>query len=119
MVQKSLDAKLARIHADPHGAKDFILADAKDADMAFGLAAPGIDHVTGQPRSLAEFRDQIREIVRQGLVDVMLMSLSTSEQVAQSYGKTSRSTGRHNGIPSESTGTRIVRSAMLTNARIF
>ena len=38
---KSLDAKLASIHADPHGAKDFILADAKDADMAAGLAATG------------------------------------------------------------------------------
>ena len=33
---KSLDQKLANIHADPHGAKDFILADAKDADMAAG-----------------------------------------------------------------------------------
>ena len=36
---KSLDEKLARIHADPHGARDFILADAKDADMGFGIAA--------------------------------------------------------------------------------
>ena len=30
-------------------------------------------------RSLAEYRDQMREIVRQGLVDIMLMSASTSE----------------------------------------
>ena len=45
---KSLDEKLANIHADPHGAKDFILADAKDADMAAGLAAPGEDPVTGK-----------------------------------------------------------------------
>ena len=37
---KSLDTKLARIVSDP-GCRDFILADAKDADMAFGLAAPG------------------------------------------------------------------------------
>jgi hypothetical protein len=76
---KTLDAKLASIHADPAGAGDFILADAKDADMAYGLAAPGVDPVTGAARSLAEFRDQIREIVRQGLVDIMLMSVSTSE----------------------------------------
>ena len=41
MVQKTLDQKLARIHADPHGAKDFILADAKDADMALAIGAPG------------------------------------------------------------------------------
>jgi hypothetical protein len=76
---KSLDAKLAHIHADPAGAGDFILADAKDADMARGLAATGVDLATGRPRSLADYRDQMREIVRQGLVDIMLMSVSTSE----------------------------------------
>jgi hypothetical protein len=76
---KSLDAKLAAIHADPGGSREFILADAKDADMAFGLAATGADLVTGRRRSLAEFRDQIGEIVAQGLVDIMLMSPSTAE----------------------------------------
>ena len=40
---KSLDAKLASIHAAPGSAPDFILADAKDADMAAGLAATGAD----------------------------------------------------------------------------
>ncbi len=78
-MQKSLDIKLANIHRDPHGAKDFILADAKDADMAAGLAAPGKDARTGKIRSLADYRDQMREIVKQGLVDIMLMSCSTSE----------------------------------------
>src|SRR5690242_5917415 len=76
---KSLDQKIANIRANPSGAKDFILADAKDADMATGLAATGKDPVTGRPRSLSEYRDQMREIVRQGLVDIMLMSASTSE----------------------------------------
>lgn len=79
---KSLDQKLANIHADPHGARDFILADAKDADMAAGLAAPGMDARTGKIRSLAEYRDQMREVVRQGLVDIMLMSASTAEMLA-------------------------------------
>jgi len=79
---KTLDAKLAAIHADPAGAPDFILADAKDADMAFGLAATGIDPATGRPRSLAAFRDQMREVVRQGLVDIMLMSASTNDVLA-------------------------------------
>ncbi|MDB5289893.1 MAG: hypothetical protein JWL69_1134 [Phycisphaerales bacterium] len=78
-LNRSLDAKVASIRANPHGAKDFILADAKDADMAAGLAAPGKDAVTGKVRSLAEYRDQMREIVKQGLVDIMLMSASTSE----------------------------------------
>lgn len=75
---KTLDTKLANIHADPFKAKDFILGDAKDADKAAGLAAPGIDPRTGRMRSLADYRDQMREITRQGLVDIMLMSCSTS-----------------------------------------
>src|SRR5215212_9779942 len=79
---KTLDQKLANIHANPGGARDFILADAKDADMATGLAATGKDPVTGKQRSLAEYRDQMREIVRQGLVDIMLMSASTMDLLA-------------------------------------
>src|SRR6476661_434213 len=78
-MQKSLDTKLANIHTNPHRATDFILADAKDADMATGLAATGKDAVTGKPRSLAEYRDQMRQVVRQGLVDILLMSASTSD----------------------------------------
>src|ERR1700736_3823209 len=83
MVQKSLDLKLARIHADPRGCKDFILADAKDADMALSIGAPGKSPESHpgevRYRSLAEFRDIITRIVEEKLVDVMLMSASTSE----------------------------------------
>src|SRR5947208_16527379 len=86
MNMKTLDQKLARIHADPSGAKDFILADAKDADMAFGVGAPGLspERHDGELRfrTLAEYRAQIREILEQGLVDIMLMSASTSEVLA-------------------------------------
>jgi len=83
-VTKSLDEKLARIHADPHGARDFILADAKDADMALSIGAPGKSPERWpdgevRHRTLAEFRGIIEEIVEQGLVDIMLMSASTSE----------------------------------------
>lgn len=82
-MQKSLDARLARIHADPAGAKDFLLADAKDADMALGIGAPGKspESYPGEVRfrSLAEWRDVITQIVEQGLVDIMLMSASTCE----------------------------------------
>src|SRR5437763_7182804 len=83
MVQKSLDQKLQRIHADPRGCKNFILADAKDADMALAVGAPGRspEAHSGELRyrSLSEFRDTIVQIVEQQLVDVMLMSASTSE----------------------------------------
>src|SRR5580692_4920477 len=83
MTAKSLDAKLARIHADPHGCKDFILADAKDADMALAIGAPGKspEAHSGELRyrSLAEFRDIIVQIVEQAQIDIMLMAASTSE----------------------------------------
>ena len=83
MVEKSLDRKLASIHADPSGSREFIIADAKDADMAFGIGAPGVspERHDGEVRfkTLADYRQQIREVIRQELVDIMLMSASTSE----------------------------------------
>jgi hypothetical protein len=83
MTARSLDQKLARIHANPRGAKDFILADAKDADMALAIGAPGRSPESyggeARYRSLQEFRDVIEEIVDQGLVDIMLMSAHTNE----------------------------------------
>jgi hypothetical protein len=85
LARKTLDEKLARIAANPAGG-DFILADAKDADMAFGVTAPGTrrsaDGEARGYRSLQDFREQIREIVGQQLVDIMLMSVSTSDIVA-------------------------------------
>jgi hypothetical protein len=81
-VQKSLDQKIARILAD-RSCPDFILADAKDADMAYGIAAPGRspEHHAheGRFRSLDDYRQLIRDNVRQGLVDIMLVSGSTNE----------------------------------------
>ncbi len=82
---KSLDQKLAAIHADPSGCREFLLADAKDADMAFGIGAPG-QSPEAHPgevrlRTLQEYRDQIRLNVQQGLVDIMLMSASTNYQL--------------------------------------
>jgi hypothetical protein len=97
---KSLDAKLAEIKANPTS-RAFILADAKDADMAFGVRAPGPRTYLASTgaraaqfspevwtraefgyRNIPEFRDIIREIVRQGVVDIMLMSASVNEQLA-------------------------------------
>ena len=84
-MQKSLDRKIARILAD-RSCRDFILADAKDADMAFGLSAPGKspEHHAheGRFRTLQEYRQLMREIVAQGLVDIMLMSASSNEVLA-------------------------------------
>jgi len=81
MSNKTLDAKLEKMRKHPD-ANEFILADAKDADMAFGIAAPGIDNrIQGDGdrfRSIQEYRELIRENTSQGLVDIMLMSASAN-----------------------------------------
>ncbi len=80
-MQKSLDRKLAAIHANPN-TREFILADAKDADMALGLGAPGQspEMHAGEVRfkTLQQYRDQMRLITRSGQVDIMLMSASSN-----------------------------------------
>jgi len=81
-MEKSLDKKIEHIKSNP-SCKDFIIADAKDADMAFGISAPGQSpeyHGTeGKFRSLAEYRALIREVINQAKVDIVLMSASTNE----------------------------------------
>src|SRR5262245_51585599 len=78
MIAKALDQKLARLHADPLRARDFILADAKDADMAMAIGAPGRSpekHASDERfRSIQQYREIIEQIVKQGLVDIMLTS---------------------------------------------
>ena len=84
-MEKSLDRKLAAIHADP-GCREFVIADAKDADMALGLGAPGrspeMHSGEVQFKTLEEYRDQMRLITRSGLVDIMLMSASSNHALA-------------------------------------
>ncbi len=77
---KTLDTKLADIHANADS-RAFILTDAKDADMAYGISATGRAPGSPRYRTLEEFREQVRRNVRQGLIDIMLMSVSTSEQL--------------------------------------
>jgi hypothetical protein len=96
---KSLDAKLAEVKTHP-SSRAFIIADAKDADMAFGARAPGprsyLSARGERParfspevwsrkeygyRNLPEFLDIIREVVHQQLVDIMLMSAYVNEQL--------------------------------------
>src|SRR5215471_21210926 len=107
---KSLDAKLAEIKSNP-SSRAFIIADAKDADMAFGVRAPGprsyLSARGDRParfspeiwsrgefgyRNLPEFLDIIREVVHQGLVDIMLMSAYVNEQLAVKEGLFKNST---------------------------
>jgi hypothetical protein len=80
-MEKSLDCKLAAILASPNS-REFIIADAKDADMALGLGAPGQspEMHAGEVRfkTLEQYRDQMRSITRSGQVDIMLMSASSN-----------------------------------------
>ncbi len=82
---KSLDRKIRDIHANPSGSKEFIIADAKDADMAFGMGAPGLSPERHDSelkfKTLAEYREQIRAVIKQEIVDIVLMSASTSEKL--------------------------------------
>src|SRR5262249_44412709 len=80
-MEKSLDRQLAAIHSAA-GCRAFLIADAKDADMALGLGAPGQspEMHAGEVRfkTLEEYREQMRIITRSGLVDIMLMSASSN-----------------------------------------
>jgi hypothetical protein len=82
-MKPRLADKLAALRRNLH-CGHFILADAKDADMAWGAASCGArDNARDAPfRSIADYRDQIREIVRQGAVDILLASASTHSVLA-------------------------------------
>lgn len=75
---KSLDHKLSNIRGGHYASTDFIIADAKDGDMAFGCAAPG-KGADGKMRPLRAYRDDMIRVTQSGLVDIMLMSLSSAE----------------------------------------
>ena len=77
---KSLDAEARQHPRRPVGGEGFHprRRQGRGHGGRPGRAREG-SRVTGKMRSLAEYRDQMREIVKQGLVDIMLMSASTSE----------------------------------------
>ncbi len=84
MTEKSLDKKLARIKGGSYTPADFIIADAKDADIGFGTAAPGPDRAKpGRLATRAVYLERMRTMTRSGLVDIMLMSASTAERLSQ------------------------------------
>jgi hypothetical protein len=87
---RRLDRKLASIAGGSYTPDDFVLADAKDADMGFGLTAPGA--VDGAPagligpgryRTRRAYLEAMGALVRQGLLDVLLTSASNGEWLAR------------------------------------
>ncbi len=84
-MKKTLDTKLAALREDPQSCREFILADAKDADMAWGIPSPGAPYPPEEGRefaSMTEFREQIRALIRQEKLDIMLTSVSVMDQLA-------------------------------------
>ena len=77
-MTKRLDQKLARMRSGAYRPTDFIIADAKDGDMAFGCATPG-KAAEGRMKPLAAYRADMVKVVESDLVDILLVSLSTAE----------------------------------------
>jgi hypothetical protein len=83
MPDTRLQQKLQQIRSDPGGSKEFLICDAKDNDMGGGVPAPGPrrrpDGTEAGRKTRADYLDQVRAIVRQDIVDLMLLSVSNLE----------------------------------------
>jgi hypothetical protein len=84
-TDRSLDRKLATIAAGRYTPDDFVIADAKDADMAFGArtAGPRPGAADGRYRTRAEYLDDMRALVAAGDLDILLTSASNGEVLAE------------------------------------
>ncbi len=81
---KALDSKLTNIRNSNYKPSDFIIADAKDADMGGGRRAPGFireanGNLTNIPASYDSYLKKMEEMTNSQLVDVMLMSMTSAE----------------------------------------
>jgi hypothetical protein len=83
---RDLDRKLQNIAGGRYAPDDFVIADAKDADMAFGVTAagpigadPGPVAAPGTYRTRAAYLDAMRAVVAQGELDILLTSVSNGE----------------------------------------
>ena len=86
---RRLDRKLGNIAAGRYTPDDFVLADAKDADMGFGLTAvgpvPGTTDGTVSPgryRTRDSYLEAMRTLLDTGMLDIMLTSATNGERLA-------------------------------------
>lgn len=84
-MKPNLIKKLKAIREKP-SSREFVLADARDADMAWGIPSPGKVYPApaqgARYRTMPEFHEQIRAVARQGMVDIVLASQSTMSRLA-------------------------------------
>ena len=83
---KTLDHKLKNIRTDNYKPSDFIIADAKDADMGGGRRAPGFIReknglLTNKPATYQSYLLKMEEMTKSEMVDVMLMSMTSAERL--------------------------------------
>tara|TARA_B100000614_G_scaffold256242_1_gene274478 strand:- start:321 stop:1310 length:990 start_codon:yes stop_codon:yes gene_type:complete len=83
---KTLDDKLKNIRTDNYKPSDFIIADAKDADMGGGRRAPGFIReknglLTNKPATYQSYLLKMEEMTKSEMVDVMLMSMTSAERL--------------------------------------
>ena len=82
-----LVGKLTRIRSGAYSPRDFIIADAKDAEMGGGIGALGARRLADGTERLvtsADYRLAMTEMVASGLIDIMLTSMSSAEALADS-----------------------------------
>ena len=83
MTTTRYEEKIGRILAGEYRKGDFILADAKDADMSGGIPTTGLrrgkDGRPGGYRTRMEFVAEIEALIAQDAVDIMLTSASNME----------------------------------------
>ena len=87
---KRLVQKLSNLPNGSISTKNFIFADAKDADVAFGITESGpqigscrygYNESEGFWETLAQYRQQIRAVTEQDIFDIMLLSASNVEKI--------------------------------------
>ena len=86
---RDLDRKLQNIADGRYTPDDFVIADAKDADMAMGATAggplvgtTGTSVGPGRYRTRVTYLDAMRALVAQGALDILLTSVSNGERLA-------------------------------------
>ena len=87
-MKKSLKIKIQKIKNHKYRPKDFIIADAKDGDLAMGITTPGpIRNSKGEIskgyKKLNDYKKSMMAMTKSKLVDIMLMSASVGESLIQ------------------------------------
>lgn len=86
MIKPRLHNKLQRIKSGDYQSTDFIIADAKDGDMAFGVSAPGPARGHAGNREFLtrkQYLANMTAIAKSGLIDILLTSASSSETLRE------------------------------------